>query len=556
MEPEDDDPPARVNGRKFSPPDERSVAERFMSLFLGADRSHGTYTEEDPEPGGKRTIKRTARTIRSPVTVDLWRQHLDGTRPLGVVPIREDDHCWWGVVDVDRYPIVGSEIASLLRKAEIPAICCWSKSRGVQVYLFFSEPIPATEVVPRLRELAALIGHGDSEIFPKQTTVLAERGDLGSWLNMPYFGGDQPVPIDASRPNAPTRGERWAILPDGRGMSTERFLRMAEGNRLSRRGLADLALRTTVAGFESGPPCLESLISTGFPEHTRNNGILALAILAKKMQPDDWEPLIEKWVREYGGDPPFAAAELASVVRSVRKRDYNYKCNDRPLNMRCNVALCKTRPFGVGGGSGGVSLLEGVQILATDPPVFFLYLKTDRTVELSAAQLLSPHEFQLAVLTQHREVVPEYKRGDWLAAVGAVMERAVIIEAPRESGGGKRGEVRGKFGEILEQFLTDRHRADSREEVLLGKPWCDEENGSVHFRLRDLEAALERSRFAPPDRSIGLRSWITQRIREMGGDSHQFYARGRNINVWRLRASLFEWTDTPAALPRHEESPL
>lgn len=515
---------------------EEPVAARFMRLFEGASRSHGTYTQEDPEVGGKRTIKRTARTLREPVTVDLWSQHIAGTRPLGVVPIREDDHCMWGAADVDDYTIDVAELASELRKLEVPAIVCRTKSGGAHVYLFFSEPIPAEEVVPRLRELAALIGHGDCEIFPKQTTVLASRGDLGSWLNMPYFGGDQT--------------ERYAVRPDGRGMQMTSFLDVAEGVRLSRRGLADLVMRRKAAGFETGPPCLESLVVTGFPEHTRNNGILALGILAKKMSPDGWEVLLEKWVKEYGGTPAFSSAELAGIVKSLRKKDYNYKCSDKPLSMRCNVALCRTRPHGVNGHAGSVSILESASVLCTDPPIFFVVLKTGRTVELSASQILSAHEFQLAVLVQHREVVPEYKRSDWTSWVHAVIERATLIEVPPESGN------RGRFEELLDQFVTDRHQAETREEVMMGKPWHDEEGGRVHFRLRDLEAALDRARFTCPDRGMGLRSWVTARIRSMGGESGQFFSRGKNVNTWRLPASLFVWATSPMGLPRHEEGPL
>jgi hypothetical protein len=199
-----------------------------MRLFAGAERSHGTYVEEDAEPGGKRTIKRTATTTRSPVTLALWQQHIAGTKPLGVVPIREDDACMWGAVDVDDYTIVVAELAAEVVKAGIPAVVCRTKSGGAHVYLFFSEPIPAAEVVPRLRELAAALGHGDSEIFPKQTTVLQERGDLGSWLNMPYYGGDATT--------------RHAVRPDGRGVTAAAFLELAESVRLSRRGLSDLRL--------------------------------------------------------------------------------------------------------------------------------------------------------------------------------------------------------------------------------------------------------------------------------------------------------------------------
>ena len=36
-------------------------------------------------------------------------------------------------------------------------------------------------------EIAAGLGHGRYEIFPKQEQVLVERGDVGNFINLPYF---------------------------------------------------------------------------------------------------------------------------------------------------------------------------------------------------------------------------------------------------------------------------------------------------------------------------------------------------------------------------------
>lgn len=513
-----------------------SLASRFMGLFRGAERSHGTYAEEDEEAGGKRTIKRTARTLREPVTEELWALHLAGERPLGIVPICEDDTCTWGAVDIDVYTLDIPDLVKMLAEASVPAIVCRTKSGGAHVYLFFSEPIPAEAVVPKLRELAAFVGHGGSEIFPKQTTVLVKRGDLGSWLNMPYFGGD--------------RSERYAVTPMGTGLSMERFLATAQASSLSRRGLADLRLQRTVEGFEAGPPCLESLTATGFPPHTRNNGMLAMGILAKKMHPDNWKQVLEKWSREYGGDPPFPNEELNSIIRSLSRKEYNYRCNDAPLNMRCNVGVCRSRPHGVGNGAGA-TVLEKIHVLKTEPPIFFVTLKTPAvSVEMNGADILNPKMFQDAVINQHREVIPEYKKQDWQNWVRVAMADSIEIEAPPDAS------VKGKFAEILEQFVTGRHRADSLEDLLSGKPWHDEENGTVHFRLTDVEEALHRAKFSADGRNGFTRSWITVRLKNLGGTSGQKKLKGQNTNIWCVKDSVFSWGTATATLPPRDDSPL
>jgi len=511
-----------------------SIAERFWRLFAGAARSHGTYGTEETGSGPKKEIKKTARTLREPVTRELWEKHLDGSRPLGIVPIREDGTCMWGGVDVDVYDIDPADLVKVLLDARIPAFVCRTKSGGAHIYIFFKEPIPASVVIGRLRELAALIGHGSSEIFPKQEAVLIDRGDLGSWLNMPYYGGD--------------KTNRYAVRADGRGMSVESFIEAAEGARLTQAQLEALVLRRRIDDFAAGPPCLEMLAGIGFPPGTRNNGLLNLGVLAKKMRPDGWEQLLEEWNQKYI-TPPLAAAEVSSCVRGLRRKDYNYRCRDQPIVSCCNVAICRTRPHGVGSG-GEATLLESVSILETDPPVFFVVLKTGGTVEVSAGQLMSSHEFQLATLIQLRQVIPEYPRQTWTRSVQEIVESATTIEAPKESG------IRGKFGEVLEQFLTDRHKAETKDEILLGKPWHDEEARLVYFRLRDLEQALDRAKFSTGERGGSLRTWMTSRIRELGGDTQQFWVKGKNINVWILKSDMFSWEQVRHDLRQHDESPL
>ena len=70
--------------------------------------------------------------------------------------------------------------------------CDWSsdvcssdlKSGGAHVWMFLSEPIEAEEMQRRITELSAALGFSGSEIFPKQTTILKDRGDTGNFLNI------------------------------------------------------------------------------------------------------------------------------------------------------------------------------------------------------------------------------------------------------------------------------------------------------------------------------------------------------------------------------------
>jgi putative DNA primase/helicase len=186
------------------------LAGRFHTLFAGLQRAYGTYRIDQTREDGKQTG--TAVTVRQPVTNELWEQHLAGVNGLGIIPIRDDNTVVFGAVDVDVYADLDhGRIASTLARMELPLIPCRSKSGGCHLFLFCKEPVPAGKVQDKLRDIAALLGHGTAEIFPKQTG--GER-DLGSWLNMPYQNMAETT--------------RYAVRPGGDAMTAEEFLAAAE----------------------------------------------------------------------------------------------------------------------------------------------------------------------------------------------------------------------------------------------------------------------------------------------------------------------------------------
>lgn len=502
----------------------------MMALFEGFSSAHGTYETEDARSGSvKREIKRTAKTVRLPVTEEVWQQHIAGSRNLGIITIREDSKCRWGAIDVDKYDIDHQALVQKLEELKVPAVVCKTKSGGAHIFLFTSEPVPAGDMMSRLRDLASAIGYGDSEVFPKQDTVRPDKGEFGNWLNMPYAGGNDTV--------------RYAVRPDARGMSLDSFLKFAEGRRIDHERLMSLVFSVARPEFADGPPCLEHLSGTGIGEGARNNGLFALGVLAKKIRPDDWEKLLEDWNRKVLL-PPLPSGEVGLVIKGLKKQDYNYKCHDQPIVSFCNMPLCRTRKFGIGPG-GAAKIVESISILDTDPPIFFVALKTGGVIECDGATLLNPRAFQERVLVQMRQVVPLYKTDDWLRQVQVCVENATRIEAPREVG------IIGHFEDLLEIFCTDRHVGETKDDLLLGKPWVEESRGRVYFRLRDLQDHLERSRFR--DLSRGQ---VVTKIREMGGNSDFFNIRGKGVNCWWVPSGKFTWQQESLPTADIDESPL
>lgn len=231
----------KVSGAAPATLPEQSNAERMHALFAGFSTAHGTHGVPELDANGlKWAIKGTARTLREPVTVALWVAHLQGKRPLGIIPVREDNSCSWGSIDDDDYRRDPLVIIAKIIAYGIPLVPCRSKSGGMHYFLFMKEPASAAAIQTRLREIAAVLGLAGCEIFPKQTHILAERGDVGNWMVMPYFGSTYNGKIH----------EQVGLNTNGSTMTIEEFIAKCEESKVG--NLGDLAYITrprTVRGI-------------------------------------------------------------------------------------------------------------------------------------------------------------------------------------------------------------------------------------------------------------------------------------------------------------------
>ncbi len=502
-------------------------ARRLLGLFEGSAEAHGTYRSDGTSTAvaGKVEIKSSARTVREPTTEDTWLAHLSGTTPLGIIPLRADDTIVWACGDVDQYDVIHSEIATKIKELKLPLIVTKSKSGGAHVFLFLSRPASPAAVQIWMRHQMARLGHGSCEVFPKQTRILRERGDLGNWIVMPYFGQSQE-----------------AIRPSGGAYTLAEFVREAERQRTDPDTLTITPPRHANgsgahpdAPIGDGPPCLQHLVVAGFPEGTRNKGLFALGVYAKKRWPEDWERHLEE-LNQQSMRPPLPADEVATVVRSLKRRDYLYTCRDIPLVNHCNAPLCQTRLYGIGSdGGGAIPTISGLTVLETDPPIWFVDIGEER-LELSTEQLLNYRMFQKVCAEQLYQIWRTIKQDTWLSMVGRAMDTVSRIEVSEDAS------VGGHFREILEEFCTNRTRGDKPEDMLSRRAYYCEKEGRYYFRLQDLERQVDHTK-------MGLsRAEITSRIKALGGDKHFFNVKGRGLNTWWISHDVVE-PRPPADLP-------
>ena len=496
---------------------------RFKAIFSGLDIAYGTYKIEKAKDNGKQAGK--AVVVRKEPIDDLWVKHLEGVEPsLGIIPIRADNSCIWGCIDIDQYPLDHAALIAKIRKHNLPLVVCRSKSGGAHAFLFTSEPIPAADMQRYLTACAALLGESGREIFPKQSEILVDRGDTGNFLNLPYFAGDN--------------GLRYAVKDDGAAASLEEFY-----------SLYDQYVQTPPLAFpeepkqadhpiKDGPPCLQALCSQGFPEGTRNNGLFNIGIYLKKVSPDNFESRIMDHNLKYV-NPPLGATELSVITKQLNKKDYKYKCKDAPINSFCNAGLCRTRKYGIGGDGPDSPQMSSLSKYNAEPPLWFLDVNNKR-IELETDHLFNQNAFQRACLEKLNIVPPTLRQQDWVSLLNGLLKEMVELEQIQEAS--EDTTVTGRFTDLVEEFTTHLQQAMDRDEVLLGRPWTNEEDGKTYFRIKDLEAHLKRNNF------MGLSApKMAQRLRDMGGEPSQLFLKGRTTRVWRI--PRFTRQDAPFETP-------
>ena len=441
------------------------ILKKFKSIFEGLDIARGE-TRKTGEVSAKGKSITRSKTITEPPTDKMWEDHLKGTEPaLGIIPIRRDNTCIWGCIDWDVYPLDHKEIVNDLKKKKIPLTVFRSKSGGAHLFLFTTDFIMASLMQAKLKMMSEALGFGGSEIFPKQTEILVERGDTGNFLNLPYHNE--------------MKGLRYAINDNGAGCTLEEFYQLYDVFACSKEAVEKIKTeeKKIEEAFPGGPPCLNKLASIGFGEGSRNNALFNIAVYYKQANPDTWEDEIVKANMKFM-EPPLSNSEVQQLIKSVNRKGYDkYRCKDAPINAVCQSGLCRTKRFGVGFGEEEMPVLGSLTKYSSTPPQWFLDVSGTR-IELKSEQLYNPGMFALACLDQANLVVPVPKPKDWKQHFLKPMMQNLQEVEPLES----LNPVNELTG-LLQDWTTNRQNARTIDDIFNKLPFT--EDGFTYFRMED-----------------------------------------------------------------------
>ncbi|PHR58730.1 MAG: hypothetical protein COA47_10005 [Robiginitomaculum sp.] len=466
------------------------ILNKFIDLYTGLQRAHGTYTVGEKSANGK--VGGKARTVQEETTREKYKNHLSGTHGIGIVPIREDNSCSFGVIDIDEYngTINHAQLEKQCQELNLPIVVCCSKSGGAHCYLFLTEPIPAGDMLDTMSTIATLIGHPGVEIFPKQRSLASDQ-DTGNWINIPYFDWEFPT--------------RHAFV-NGEPADLEQFIVHAENMRVTPAEFHALELTPEVDDLlEGAPPCLIALSQQTVSEGGRNNSLYNFGVYCKQRWPDDWESKIGDFNSRFI-EPSLLPAEVLNISKSLRKKDYFYGCDGPPIKQFCNKTVCKKQKYGIGGetfDSLPPLIPDSIQKIDTTPPIWIIGVEGIR-IECSSTQLLKQEHYQVLLMDKLNKIHGNIKPDKWRKIIAGLMSDVEVMPAPMEL------TETGKLGHHLEEYLQNRPKARIIDGMDRGQIWV--ENHKAHFLLNKFAEFLETKRQAMPPEKL----WST--LSKMGAE--------------------------------------
>lgn len=451
-------------------------AQRLLRAFEGSKAAYGETTVGRIGRGGKAEAKSFIR--RGAMTEEMVQAHIDGKQGIGAIPITADNVCKFGALDIDTYDLDLSALNQKVRQMELPLFLCRSKSGGAHLFLFLDEWLPASLVREYLTEMSIALGFSGCEIFPKQDQILADRGDLGNFINMPYHNADITT--------------RYCLDAKGDALELEEFLTLVEKNRVSRAMLDTLDLGGSSEHFTDGPPCLRMIVRLGRNSvgEMRNVTLYQMGVYAKSKYPDTWEDVIDEYNRMFFVEP-LPSSEVLNIIKQLRKKNYYYTCGIEPFKSVCDKTLCRTAPHGVGGDPESKADFGGLQVIMSDPPYYILTINA-KPVELNIDSLHNQSLFQKACLGQISFMPEALKARDWTSLVNGLLKEATYSEAPPEL------TRSGRFRELLRMYCNGMAQAHEPEELETGKPWTSD--GKTKFKFEGLMTFLKNNQFTDFER--------------------------------------------------------
>ena len=350
--------------------------EKYIQIFNGYRGAYGVANIKnayrDPESGKLRLKPGDYRWNYEELTDQVYLDHLNGVKSIGMQPCNEEGETKFGIIDIDpsNYENFDKKfVIDKIQEYKLPLIPILSKSGSLHLYVFMQKFVDAATLKSFLSNLLPLFNlKADTEIFPKQTQLTKdlERGGLrpGQFINLPYFN----------------KTERRALNVDGTEFTFDQFIALVESNLVHPDELNKITVGIDQAiyegaddEFKEGPPCLAALskIMKDPAFDGKDRFMYNYHVFVKMKYEDTWKQKVKNAPVKYFEQQHANAWDdriLNAKIRSWNKSEKGYTCTESPINDHCKKGICLKKKFGVLAGSKGTyPILTNLKKIDLDP---------------------------------------------------------------------------------------------------------------------------------------------------------------------------------------------
>ena len=417
------------------------MEKKYIQIFDGYKGAYGvadwTNVKIDPVSGKK---KPDYRWNFEPFTDQIFIDHLNGAKSVGIQPTNENSEVKFGLIDIDpnNYGDYDKKFfIDKIQEFKLPLIPIESKSGGLHLFIFMKGFISATLLVSFLSNLLPLFKlKPDTEIFPKQTQLTkdTETGELrpGQFINLPYY----------------KKTQRQALNVDGTPFTFEQFIKVAEANLVEVKNLDAITegidkqiYEGTDEDFKDGPPCLAHLskIMKDPLFDGRDRFMYNYHVFVKMKYPDTWKQKVKNAPVKYFEERYANAWDdqtLNAKVRSWNRSEKGFTCTKEPISLHCKKGICVKKKFGVLAGSkGAYPELTNLKKIALEPePEFeFDVIKSDgfstATVHCRSVEHVTDQRKRRNAIAKDAEFVPPIIKSDQ-AVLDALWKTQTVVSPP------------------------------------------------------------------------------------------------------------------------------
>ena len=485
---------------------EATTTEKFASLFMG---NKNFYVKHQPpftkdEDTGKVKGKwvgiakdRATKEILS-VTPEKYKEHLTGGDGLALEPLRENNKCFFAVIDIDVTDVNYTTLVQRLYKHGLKFAPFVSKSGGLHVYFFFQEEESgkdAMEAVTRVVEIFGLgrlytsdKGKSKVEVFPKHATLKPDS--QGSCVFLPYYNAANPK-------NCHNR----MISSEGNLLGIEKAITAVQSLFTT---VKEINRTLDALPYSDAPYCVQMLTLTGAlgEGDGRNDFIFSAAVYLKKKQKENFFDELMAINNELA--EPQEEKAVQDTYKSVCAKDFQYKCKSGPCAEYCDTKLCKKREYGVGRDKGnhftGFACWGEISRVMAEEPYYIWKVQVDEGGEVKdlklggADDLMNQLVVARACITHLDRAPLPIKQQDWVINVNqallGIKDRQIVIESATDTSD------MGALKQYFTRFITHKQMNCHLPHLIqLNQVFFDEKDGNYYFTTGGFQEYLRVNKF-------------------------------------------------------------